>query len=77
MVEYLSSKESSQKFTKSGLIVPARRDVTESKFFLDNKKPSNAKLFTDIIETAKPTPVSVDYREILDNLKVRFEPLFN
>ena len=77
LVNYLSSKESSQKFTESGLIVPARSDVAESKFFLDNKKPANARLFIKIIETSKPTPVSVDYKEITDNLKGRFEKLFN
>ena len=77
LVNYLSSKESSQKFTKSGLIVPARRDVAESKFFLDNQKPSNKKLFVNIIETSKPTPVSLEYKEITDNLKGRFEKLFN
>ena len=77
LVNYLSSKECSQKFTKSGLIVPARRDVAESKFFLDGKRPSNSKLFINIIETSKPTPVSVDYKEITDNLKGRFEKLFN
>lgn len=77
LVNYLSSKESSQRFTESGLIVPARRDVAESKFFLDNKKPVNARLFIKVIETSKPTPVSVDYKEITDNLKGRFEKLFN
>lgn len=77
LVDYLASKESSQKFTQSGLIVPARRDVAESVYFLDNKKPLNARVFLKVIETSKPTPVSVDYKEILDNLKGRFEKLFN
>ena len=77
LVDFLSSKESSQKFTQSGLIVPARRDVAESPYFLDNKKPLHSRVFLDVIETSKPTPVSVDYKEILDNLKGRFEKLFN
>lgn len=77
LVDYLASKESSQKFTQSGLIVPARQDVAESVYFLDNKKPLNARVFLKVIETSKPTPVSVDYKEILDNLKGRFEKLFN
>lgn len=77
LVDYLASKESSQKFTQSGLIVPARRDVAESVYFLDNQKPLNARAFLNVIETSKPTPVSVDYKEILDNLKGRFEKLFN
>ena len=77
LVDFLASKESSQKFTQSGLIVPARRDVAESPYFLDNKKPLNSRVFLEVIETSKPTPVSVDYKEILDNLKGRFEKLFN
>ena len=75
LVDYLSSKESSIKFTESGLIVPARRDVRT--YFLDNQKPKNAKVFLDVIETSKPTPVSVDYKEIMDNLNGKFEKLFN
>ena len=77
LVDYLSSKESIIEFSKSGLIVPARKDVTESPYFLDNKKPYNSKVFLDIINTSKPTPVSVDYKEIQDNLKGKFEYLFN
>ena len=77
LVDFLSSKESSQKFTQSGLIVPARQDVAESVFFLDNKKPLHSRVFLKVIETSKPTPVSVDYKEILDNLNGRFEKLFN
>lgn len=76
-VDFLSSKESIEKFSSSGLIVPARRDVAESVYFLDNKKPLRAKVFLDVINTSKPTPVSIDYKEILDNLKGRFEYLFN
>lgn len=77
LVNFLASKESSEKFTKSGLIVPARKDVAESGYFLDGKKPQNARAFLHVIETSKPTPVSTDYKEILDNLKGRFEKLFN
>lgn len=77
LVDFLASKESSQKFTESGLIVPARRDVAESSSFLDNKKPQHSRVFLDVIKTSKPTPVSVDYKEIMDNLKGRFEKVFN
>ena len=75
LIDYLSSKESIAEFTKSGLIVPARIDA--ARYFLDDKKPNNAKIFFDVIETSKPTPVSVNYREILDDLHVKFEKLFN
>ena len=77
LVTYLSSTESSEKFTESGLIVPAREDVANSKYFLDGQKPKNAKVFTDIIKTSKPTPVTADYKEILDNLKQKMEVRFN
>ena len=77
LVKYLSSKQSSQEFTKSGLIVPARVDVAESEIFLDGNKPKNAQVFLTEIETSKPTVVSVNYREILDDLKTKTEYMFN
>ena len=77
LVEFLSSEHAIKQFTKSGLIVPARRDVAESSAFLDEKKPQNAKVFLDIIETGKATPVSKNYREVLDKLKQQNESVFN
>ncbi len=77
LIEYLASRKSIEKFTNSGLIVPARKDVANSAVFLDGKKPDNAKIFLDIIPQSKPTPVTVDYREVLDNLKTQMETRFN
>ena len=77
LIKYLSSKESSEKFTASGLVVPARIDVANSSAFLDNQKPKNAQAFLNVIETSKPTFVTVNYREILDNIKNRTEYIFN
>ncbi len=77
LVAYLSSKENIQKMTQSGLIVPARRDVAESVYFLDGQKPASSRVFLNVIETSKPTPVSIHYKEILDNLKGQYEKLFN
>ena len=77
LVEFLSSKESSEKFAQSGLIVPALKNSAESKYFLDGQKPENAKLFLEVIKTSKPTPVSLDYREITDKLKKDMEMIFN
>ncbi len=77
LIQYLSSSESSIEFTKSGLIVPARIDVAESNVFLDNQKPKNAKVFLSVIETSQPTHVSVNYREVLDNIKKQTEYIFN
>lgn len=75
LIKYLSSKESSDKFVSSGLIVPARIDGKYA--FLDNKKPNNAKTFIDIIPSSKPTSVTLDYREIIDNLQNSMEKKFN
>lgn len=77
LIKYLSSEACSKEFTKSGLIVPARIDTAISKVFLDGQKPENAIAFLNIIKNAKPTPVSVDYREILDSVKSKTEYLFN
>lgn len=77
LIEFLASKESIEKFAKSGLIVPARLDVAEGKFLEDTKTPKNNRVFIDVIKTAKPTPVSVDYRKIQDDLKKKTEYLFN
>lgn len=76
LIEFLSSKDSIEKFSKSGLIVPARIDVAEGDFSSGEKSP-NPKVFLDVIKTSKPTPVSVNYNEILDDLKEKTNYLFN
>lgn len=76
LIKYLSSKESIEKFTQSGLIVPARIDVAKGDFIRDKKSPYN-KVFINVIKTAKPTPVSVNYNEIIDDLKEKTDYLFN
>ena len=79
LIKYLSSKESIEKFSKSGLIIPARIDVARGEFLNSQKsqKPKNAKVFIDVIKTSKPTPVSTNYSEIQDKLKERTNYLFN
>lgn len=77
LIKYLSSKKTIEKFSQSGLIVPARIDVAKGEFMHDNKPPSNSKVFVDVIETSKPTPVSINYNEILDNIKEKTNYLFN
>lgn len=73
LIEFLSSKGNIEKFTKSGLIIPARIDVS----IKDSQKPLNSQVFIDIIKDSKPTEVTLDYREILDKLKQDNEILFN
>lgn len=85
LIEFLASKESIEKFTQNGLIVPARIDVAEGAFLrsknapqkYSQNKPQNARVFIDIIKTAKNTPVSVNYNEIQDDLKEKTNYLFN
>lgn len=76
LIKYLSSKESIEKFAQSGLIVPARIDVAKGDFICDKESPYN-KVFINVIKTAKPTPVSVNYNEIIDDLKEKTDYLFN
>lgn len=76
-VQFLSSEQSLKEFAKSGLIVPARIDSAYSKEFLDNEKPYNAQAFLNTAQNSVPTPVTVNYNEILDDLKMKTEYLFN
>ncbi len=76
-IEFINSEKSMEKITKSGLIVPARKDAAFSAAFLDkSKKPGQAKTFLDVIETGKPTPVNVNYQKLSDRLKTALEPVF-
>lgn len=77
LIKYLSSEKCSKEFAKSGLVVPARIDSANSNTFLDGEKPKNAKVFLSAIESSVPTKVSVNYREILDNIKNKTEYIFN
>lgn len=67
LLNYLSSRPVIEKFALTGLIVPARLDVDFA----------GADVYKKALHTAKPTPVSVDYNKILDDLKIKLEPLFN
>lgn len=77
LIEYLSSKKSIEKFSKSGLIVPARIDVAKGEFSQSENSPPNPKVFLDIIKSSKPTPVSINYSEIIDDIKEKTNYLFN
>jgi len=77
LIKFLASKDNSQKFAQSGLIVPARVDSANSKYFLDDQKPKNAKVFLNTAENSVPTPVTVNYNEILDDLNSKTEYIFN
>lgn len=66
-VQFLSKKENIEKMTADGLIVPARKDVANSKVFLKGK-PNNSKVFIESVINSEPTRVSKDYNKIIDKL---------
>ena len=77
-VKYLSSKEVSEIFTKSGLITPARTDVANSEIFLSKEqKPKSSHVFIDIMKNSKSTPVNENYAKITDEIINATEPVFN
>ena len=77
LVEFLSSDKAIQKFTTTGLIVPARIDTIDSQAFLDNKKPKNSKVFIEVIKNSEKTPVNKHYKEITDKLDEQLNYSFN
>lgn len=77
LVQYLSSRESIEKFSQSGLIVPARIDVSKSEYFLDTKHPQSSQVFLDVIKSSKSTPVPINYKEVIDKLSKKLEYRFN
>ena len=77
LVEFLSSDKAIQKFTTTGLIVPARIDTINSQAFLDNKKPKNLKVFIEVIKNSEKTPVNKHYKEITDKLDEQLNYSFN
>ena len=77
LVEFLSSDKAIQKFTTTGLIVPARIDTINSQAFLDNKKPKNSKVFIEVIKNSEKSPVNKHYKEITDKLDEQLNYSFN
>jgi len=76
-VRHLSSKESINKFTQSGLITPARKECAFSNIFLDGQKPHSAKIFLDINEHAITTPIPDNYNRKIERLTRVLEPYFS
>ena len=68
-VNYLSSQKSAQYFAKTGLLVPA--NIEASKVL--NNSNHNEKVFLDVIKTSQSTPVSKDYKKIVDKINKDLE----
>lgn len=77
LILFLSSEKMSRNFTKDGLIVPARKSIANSNYFLQKtQKPQNAQIFLDAIAKGKPTPVNKNYQELLNKIYTQIEPIF-
>ena len=77
LILFLSSEKMSKKFTKDGLIIPARKSVATSDNFLQKtKKPQNSQVFLNAITTAKPTPATKNYQDLLNKIMTHIEPVF-
>jgi ABC-type glycerol-3-phosphate transport system substrate-binding protein len=68
-VQYLASEASSEYFTQTNLIIPARIKTSRK---LDNNE-HNEKIFLDVIKTSKKIPISKNYKKLTDevNLKIK------
>lgn len=66
-IQYLSSKKCIDSFADTGLIVPARIDVSQK---LNNEK-HNEKIFIKVINHSKPTPVNKNYRKLTDEINMK------
>lgn len=76
LILYLSSYNSINKITETGLITPARKDSANSNSFLNNEKPHNAKVFLEINKNAKVTNIPINYNEKIEKLTKELEPYF-
>ena len=75
-INFISSQQSLEKLTQSGLIVPARKDVANSKVFLSKQKPQNAKYFIDVIDDGVVIPINENYQREVDVLNQKLESVF-
>lgn len=76
-INYLASETSSNKFAKSGLIIPAEKKSAE--LFISNEKkqlPKNSEAFINTIKKAKPTPVCENYGAVTDILQEKATAIF-
>lgn len=78
LIKYLSSEQISEKFTQSGLIVPARIDVAQIYFKKSkNTIPQNEHIFVKMLDCATPTTVNENYNKINDILNEEVKNIFS
>lgn len=77
-IEYLASKTTIKEFSRTGLIVPSRKDIAYSIDFIEKtKKPEHAQIFLNILNNARPTPQVERWNEINDLIDKAMEPVWN
>ncbi|MNR88683.1 Cyclodextrin-binding protein precursor [compost metagenome] len=77
LIEHLAGKESSNRFSEGGLIVPARRDVAEGPAFLAaGQAPRASRTFLDVLATGRPTRTPPNWGEVTTVLDLELGPLF-
>lgn len=78
LIEFLASRHAAEAFTRSGLIIPARKDVAQSPIFLaPGQPPASAHYFLQALETGKPIPAVPYWNEILEVLHRALEPVWD
>lgn len=78
LIEYLASNKSIAEFSKTGLIVPSRKDVAFSENFINKGlAPEHAEIFLTIIDNGKPTPKTERWNEVVDLINIAMEPVWN
>ncbi len=76
LIEYLAGQDSIKSFSSNGLIVPSRKDVANSKSFLDGGIPKNSKAFLNIIESGRPTKTPPNWNEISTEIDLGLENIW-
>lgn len=71
LLKFLTSAESIATFSSSGLIVPARKDITKSESFVF------AKPFIEALDKSEPFVFDKNSKNILENFELKLEPAFN
>lgn len=76
-IEHLAGAEASQAFTSGGLIIPARPDIAHSADFLQpGKPPAHARVFLDVLETARPLRTPPTWGELNGELEQNLGPVW-
>ena len=68
LVEYLSTRESIQLLTQSGLIIPANIEYSHQL----NNKEHNQQAFISIATKSINTPINKEYNKLVDSINTQF-----